>query len=340
MSGSEMNTIGYACSYVPAEIIHAAGFRPERIIPRAGCSDADGFSHPNLCCYARSLLADAVNGSWSRMEAVILANSCDGMRRVFDLWGGYVDRPGAIFLDIPKKQDKGAAECFSASLKRLGSYLSGLPGGRPVTESRLREAARVMNRVRSGYRALFEAQRKGLVKGSEVFSVLEEDSPTPSEMIPGMLQRHFPANRGKRILITGNMLNSPVPVSMIESAGGSVAGFDTCFGLQHAQLPVDGEETDIWMALAQRYLSGPGCPRMMGIQGQLERIKTLAAEVKPDGAVISKIQFCDNLSFNLPLLQETLEASGVKCLVLENDYEWSDEEKMRIRVEAFLEMME
>jgi benzoyl-CoA reductase/2-hydroxyglutaryl-CoA dehydratase subunit BcrC/BadD/HgdB len=51
------------------------------------------------------------------------------------------------------------------------------------------------------------------------------------------------------------------------------------------------------------------------------------------------VKFCDNHMYNVPTVQEAVAAAGARCLVLENDYEWSDVEKARIKVETFLEML-
>jgi benzoyl-CoA reductase/2-hydroxyglutaryl-CoA dehydratase subunit BcrC/BadD/HgdB len=333
----ETNTAGYACCYVPVEIILAAGLRAERIIPGSRSNDADGYAHPNTCCYARSLLADGMSGLLPRLETVILANSCDGMRKIFDLWNGYVDRPGALFLDIPKKQGPDAEACFSSALKRLGGQISRLPRGKPITSIGLKESIQQMNIIRSRYRVLFDAQKKGMITGSDVFPYITDN--VPADKISVGLQKQPAAKKEKKIVITGNMLNNQALVSMIESGGGAVIGFDTCFGMRQYQLPVDEGYPDPWRALARRYLSGPQCPRMMGVAGQLGYLKNLIADMKPDGMIVNKVKFCDNLSFNIPQIEKEMKSAGIGCLVLENDYAWSDAEKMRIKVETFLEMM-
>jgi benzoyl-CoA reductase/2-hydroxyglutaryl-CoA dehydratase subunit BcrC/BadD/HgdB len=77
----------------------------------------------------------------------------------------------------------------------------------------------------------------------------------------------------------------------------------------------------------------------MGIAGQIDELKKTVEDTRADGVVLSKVKFCDNLTYNIPLLQEAVAAAGARCLVLENDYEWSDVEKARIKVEACLEML-
>ncbi len=342
------NTVGYACCYVPTEIIIASGFKPERIIPGGKCAVAQGYTHPNICCYVKSILADATQGAFSHMNAVILANSCDAMRKLFDLWNAYVESPKALFMDIPKKQVRHASVFFASELNRLGMDLSRLPGGNPEFAEGLNKAVRHVNEVRAVYMDLFDKQKnsEGAVRGSDVFSLIQEASvphpPTLREKVSVLVQsdtRKTSASNGKKILVTGNILNNPDLVSMIEAAGGAVTCFDTCFGRRHYELQVEDDTSNPLEALARRYLMKPQCARMMGIADQVNHLEQTIDATKADGVVVTNVKFCDNHTYNVPTAQEAVAAAGTRCLVLENDYDWSDVEKARIKVETFLEML-
>ena len=73
-------SILYTCSYVPEEIILASGFQPRRFLPE-GCS-TDASVHPNTCGYVKSMLEAALEGKASEAAGIIIANSCDAMRRL------------------------------------------------------------------------------------------------------------------------------------------------------------------------------------------------------------------------------------------------------------------
>lgn len=348
MQETAPNTVGYACCYVPTEIIIASGFKPERIIPKGRCAVAQAYTHPNICCYVKSILADAAQGAFSHMNAVILANSCDAMRKLFDLWNAYVERPKALFMDIPKKQDRDASVFFASELNRLGMVLSRMPGGNPEFTEGLNTAIRNVNEVRTVYMDLFDKQINPVdtIRGSGVFSLIQEASvlhpATLREKVAVLVQlvtRKTSAGNGKKILVTGNILNNPDLVSMIEAAGGSVTCFDTCFGRRHYELQVEEETSSPLEALAQRYLMKPQCARMMGIADQIDYLEKTIATTKANGVIVTNVKFCDNHTYTVPSAQEAVAAAGARCLVLENDYEWSDLEKARIKVETFLEML-
>ena len=347
MSGQDARTVGFACCYVPEEIIMAAGLRARRIIPKGQGSEANVRIHPNTCCYVKSMLADALAGAYADMEAVVLANSCDAMRKLHDLWNAYVKRPVSLFLDIPKKRDAGAEAFFTSECTRLASRIGNLPHGSPVTKEGLCAAISRMNELRTAWAGLFKAlsgQGNGK-RAADVFALMLDGSglgpADQASRIKGLLQSpgsELRQQRGMRILVAGNILNSPVPVSLIEDAGGAIVGFDTCFGRRHYETLTEEGGRDPFEALARRYLQRPPCARMMGTLDQVRELGKAMEETAAQGVIIGAVKFCDNFTYGIPLLKDAVQAAGAACLVLENDYEWSDPEKARIKIEAFLEM--
>ncbi len=348
MSLKKARTVAYACCYVPVEVIMAAGLTPERLIPQGRCSTAEGYIHPNTCFYVKSLFSDAMAGAFAHVDAVILANSCDAMRRLYDLWGAYVKSPAALFMDIPKKKDPDSIGLFTAELGRISVDLSMIPDAQRVTKGRLETAIKQMNHHRRQCNDLFMLMRSkpGCLTGSECFALLHDRPDSDlrgfSQKATNILKRESMntlTKNGPRILITGNMVNKPDLISMIENAGATVVGIDTCFGRKNYDLKVAEGTPDPLAAIAARYLLRPSCPRMIGIADQIKDLTNQITDTRADGVIVSKIKFCDNLSYNIPVFKEAVVAAGARCLVIENDYDWSDIEKLRINVEAFIEML-
>ena len=122
-TGTDTREVSYTCSYVPVEIIMAAGLVPQRMIPEPRPSAADAYIHPNTCYHVKSLLAAGLEGDVSRTAGMVLTSSCDGMRRLHDLWEEYVKDSPAVFLDIPKKKDPDSVEFFASELRRFAQNL-------------------------------------------------------------------------------------------------------------------------------------------------------------------------------------------------------------------------
>jgi benzoyl-CoA reductase subunit C len=210
--------VSYACSYVPEEIILAVGLIPKRIIPMPRPSEADAYMHPNTCHYVKSLLASGLGGDASGTDGIVFANSCDGMRRLHDLWNEYVTAVPALFVDVPKKNDPASIEFFAAELRRFADNLERTVPGSPVSDKRLEEAIGACNNVRRLMGEVFTLQRT-TDSGMTGLSVLElcldgarshpaEFSEKLKEIIADS-QGRKPSGNGPRVVLTGNVIHRP-----------------------------------------------------------------------------------------------------------------------------------
>ena len=83
----ERRAIGYLCSYVPEEIIDAAGFSPVRIRGNAEpLREVDAHLQSFTCALCRSSLDQALGGELAFLSGVIFAHTCDAMQALADLW--------------------------------------------------------------------------------------------------------------------------------------------------------------------------------------------------------------------------------------------------------------
>lgn len=112
-------TIHYPCKYAPVELL--AGFG-------AGCWPctheaesfelADELAHPNLCGFAKSLLAYAAQPD---VHAIVLTSCCDAMRRVYDI----LEREGCVeflfMVDLPHLRGPREVVRFRRELERLAA---------------------------------------------------------------------------------------------------------------------------------------------------------------------------------------------------------------------------
>lgn len=344
--GEGLQTVAYTCSYVPEEILLAAGLTPIRMIPEPGPASADAYVHPNTCSYVKSLLAAGLAGAAAGSGAVVFANSCDGMRRLNDLWTEYVPAVPALFLDVPKKKDAASVEFFAAELRRLAAALEETLTGARVTGEGLEEAIAACNRVRLLMDEVFSHQR-GVNTGVTGRSVLElclegarthpvEFARRLEEYLAGAPRRGETGREERRIVLTANVVDRPDLVSVIEELGGRVVVLDSCIGARHYERLVRSRTGDPFRALAERYLEKASCARLEGIEERFQRLKRLAVDSDADGILYSTMKFCDAYLYEAPLLRMTSEDAGISFLFLENDYAGSGLEQVRTRVEAFL----
>jgi len=335
----------YTCSYVPEEILLAAGFAPRRFLPESRPGDAR--VHPNTCGYVRSLFAAALDGTAVDTAGIVIANSCDAMRRLYDLWGAYAGNVPAAFLDIPKTADADAIEMFAVDLRSLAETLHSRFAGRLVDDAGLRCAIRTCNETRSlmqeAFAAQHAAQNDGV--GTRVFDLClasaaharNEFDAAVRQFLAQVSQEPRSARR-PRIMIAGGLVHRPDVVAAIEDAGAHVVAFDTCLGSRHYETCVDEGASDPFVALAARYLTRPGCARMQGFEERLRWMKHLADESGADAVVSCLLKFCGPCAYDVQFLSEGCQRLGIPFLCLEGDYDGSGREQMTSRIEAFVEL--
>ena len=91
--------VGWFCTYTPLEILLAAGLHPFRIVPEPGraMTQADTCIDRNFCPYVRTCLGEALDGHYDFLDGLVVVNSCDPMRRLYDTWRYYV---GGDFIQL------------------------------------------------------------------------------------------------------------------------------------------------------------------------------------------------------------------------------------------------
>jgi len=337
---AERPTIAYTCSYVPVEIIMAAGFTPGRIIPEGLPVEAESHVHANTCCYVKSLFASALRDNLADMAGIVFINSCDGIRRLHDLWAAYVHDPPAVFIDIPKKKDAPSIAFFAAELKRLAARMQAEFHGQTVTGKRLDAAIRECNRARV---LMADAFRANGIHGTDLFSLCIEASQTQPQHLDAVIREHRTragnqGNDAKRLVVTGNILARPDLIALIEESGAQVAALDLCIGPRHYDTLVEEDTADPFQALAHRYLTRTACARMMGFEEHYLHLKNLCEQHAAQGIICTNVKYCDPLLYHIPLIEQRFRGQGLPFLGLENDYTWDDLGQIRTRVETFIAM--
>lgn len=335
----------FTCSYLPEEVVIAAGFRPVRVTSGARPSDADTAIHPTTCPYIKAVFAAAARDDYAGAAGMVIVNSCDGMRRLYDGLAAHKSGPPLLFLDVPHKSDTDAVDLFAGGLRRLALQLERELGGDRVTPPAVEEAILSTNSLRRAMADVFAAQSDGRLSGGSVFSLLAEAAAGGLENAAGRIDALLSGTRksgtaaGTRIAVSANVLDRPDLVGMIEGAGGSVVTLDTCTGARHWEgLVAEGSRDPMW-AIAVRYLTRPPCGRMEGIGRRIDWLAGLVGECRADGVVLSSVKYCDAWLYDQPLLTQNLERAGARVLSIENDYEWSGTGQIRTRVEAFIETL-
>jgi benzoyl-CoA reductase/2-hydroxyglutaryl-CoA dehydratase subunit BcrC/BadD/HgdB len=343
--------IGYFCSLVPEEIILAAGLQPVRIRGEAtATSNSDSYLYPNLCPYIRNVMSTALDGGAKQFSGVVFARSCDGMRRLYDAWKAYVDDNFVYMLEAPKNTDELAVQYFASQLKDFAQSL-GEAFGKEITPASLQKAIKTSAKMRRSMQYVFTLQQTFPlpVSGSDVFmlglGVLCDDRPAALKKIDELYQRartsraKRPNSHKPRILISGNVMDRPDLFEIIEAAGAEIPASDLCTGLRYFARNVDSAGEDPYLALARAYLGEPHCARTASPIQRADEIRKLVETYSIDGVLITSLKFCDQHLYDVPHITQVLADRDIPVLFLENDYTFTNKGQMKVRVEAFIEVL-
>ena len=344
--------MGYFCSLVPTEIIMSAGLKPVWMKGKAAMTAAaDTHLYPNMCPYIKSVFTDGLEGGDSDCRGLVFARSCDGMRRLHDVWKAYITSEFIYMLEAPKNVDPPAITFFASQLRDFAVQM-GKASGTEVTLPALQEAVKSANKTRGMMRDLYNLQKRSPlpVSGSELFSlgleILHGDGSETSGRISSLRKKAAGSGqpeRGRkkiRVMICGNVMDRPDVFQMIEDSGAEIPFADLCTASRFFERVVDENGSDPFLSLATAYLDAPRCSRTAAPVETYARISDNVKQYAIDGVVLTALKFCDQQMYDTPYLLRRLNEDGTPVLFVENDYVFNDRDRIRTRVEAFLEMLE
>jgi benzoyl-CoA reductase subunit C len=365
--------LGYVCSYVPEEIILAAGLHPLRLGARpepAGL--ADGCLQSFACSFARGLLDGLLADRGRGLAGVVFAHTCDSLRAVLEAWRNRRPEGSFVhFVNLPALvEGPGVVEYAAAEFGRLADALPDLPGARPVTAQALAAAIDLADSLRYeiGRLDALRAGNSGLLRGTQFLTIARGltviDRREALDLVRAAADeltaraggssaqavRHTPAagSAGRaraRLFVSGGFLETEEPLRLVEEAGADVIGDDLCLGgrtLSFAPartLRKALDLRDLLAGLARSHLSRLPCPTKHPPLRRLEYILSEAASRQADGIVFLLQKFCDPHAFDYPYFREALEAAGRPCLLLEVEQGGLAAGQARTRIEAFLERL-
>ena len=346
--------VGFYCLYSPMELAVAAD---AICLPLCGTrndpiSAAETVLPRNLCPLVKSSFGFAMTDTcpFFRFSDLIVADTtCDGKKKMFEILTQY--KPLHI-LQLPQTQDpEKALPIWHAEIvaykKALEKHLKVTIGDEDIhaaivllNQERMARKALMdlgrqdpapisgMNLIEMMFKIGFLAdRRKGIALMREVVQDISQDPQKQSKQ------------KRPRLLLTGVPvgLGSHKVVQIAEQAGAQVVAFENCSGYKQAFLVE--EDGDPLMALAKQYLATP-CSVMSPNSGRLDLLNEMIPGFAVDGVIDLTWQACHTYNVESYLVQKFVqEQFGLPYLHLESDYSEADTEQLRVRIEAFLEML-
>ena len=127
--------VGTVCSSMPEEVLHAGGLLPLRLrgTGSENTSHADQHLGPFNCRFVRHTLSRLMKGDLAFLDGLLVTNSCDHIRRLFDIFAAKEVAPFNHYLDVPHLNSEESFARLTAQLRSLQAKLESFFG---VTISR------------------------------------------------------------------------------------------------------------------------------------------------------------------------------------------------------------
>jgi len=354
--------VGIYCTYCPRELVLAGGGIPvglcgTRETPIAA---AEQDLPRNLCPLIKSSYGFAITDTcpfFATSDLVIGETTCDGKKKMFEIMQSKQIKEIYV-MQLPQAPDEEASvQLWYSELKRLKAYLERF-FGRTITDEALRQAIHQVNEESLALQALFDLNqaRPALISGMDMLRVawqigFQADRQEAVRLIDNLAaETRAKASEGlaaapaaaPRILLTGTPVGvgSEKVIELVESSGGLVVAMENCGGYKTVELRVDEQDqSDPLLLLARKYMQIP-CSVMSPNRRRFDLLQRMIRDFQVDGVIDLTWQACHTYNIESHFVADLVKNQlGLPFLQLETDYSQSDIETLRVRIQAFLEMV-
>jgi len=345
--------LGYYCSYVPEELITAAGLMPFRIRATGSTTTelADAYQTSIVCSFIRHSFDMALRGDYEFSEGVVLTSCCDHTRRMYENWKRYLKDSFTHFLALPRKSEEPQVSWNRDELINFKENMEDHFDVK-ITDDKIREAIKIHNETRALQRKLYDLRKRKNppVTGAETLAVIVAGTAMPKaqynillrELLDELKESEIDGDYKARLMILGGILDDPAYLEVIEAQGGLIVTDALCFGSRIFWEDVKEDEGDPLMALARHNIvDSPSCPHTIGVfPKRANFVKDMVRDFGVDGVIAQRMQFCDNYGYETKMLGDVMKEGGIPFLRVEKEYLLGGVGQLRTRVQAFIETLE
>lgn len=346
--------VGTYCSFIPTELIMAAGAIPVTLCATSEEPIAAAQEHlpSNLCPLIKASYGFALTDTCPYFyfsDFIVGETTCDGKKKMFELMNDIKD---TYVMQLPSSRDEVALTMWEAEIKKFWKKLEDFYSV-TITEEDVKKAILQKNAERDLVLEYLDLGKlnPSPISGYELGTKLDTLSFIPSmeERCKQLRERidevkaDWEANyKGKvsrkpRILITGcpNGGVRDKTIKVLEELGADVVAFDTCNSNREKIEKVD-TTLPVTEALAKKYLN-INCSVMSPNTNRLKFISDMIDDYQVDGVLEIILQACHTFSIESYNVKKSVLAKGIPYLKVETDYSKADAGQINTRLEAFLE---
>ncbi len=343
---------GVLDSYVPEEVLIAAGILPWRIRGSRKTFPDLALQHRPASCnpYYNHVTQSVLEGELDFLDGIAATDWEQDGTRCYDLleyWG----RPGSgHILHVPNTNSNHNLAHFIEEIKKFIGVVENF-SGKKITQPSLRQAAQQVNTVRGLLMRLYSLRQRQQVpvSGAECLNICLASMTMDKEQFIRKMESLLPYLEGRptkkngtrpRLLVVSDFLDDDAFLDLIEEAGSVVVMDDLDTASRYFWGAVDTNSSDITTAIAHRYLNRVPCPRMMFYEKGIDQAITWAADFKVNGVMLLYLPWCYARQFRNPFWTRRMKGAGIPFAILEREYCLSHPAQLKTRIEAFIETLQ
>jgi len=344
--------IGWYNPYIPEEIIHAGGMLPFEVTGNnepVQMQGAEAHMYSNSCSKIRTCWQLQLDGKFNFLDGYVSSHMCDQDMRLFEVWSYYKKLPYMDAIYAPRKRDEEAVKLYATDLEDFRSRLSQCLICR-IPDQHIANSIKVYNRGRELMKQLYELRKRDRppVTGVEALEVSKAAARLPREQFNELMEQLLDEiqrtgreiKKAMRLMIIGSDLHNTNQIANLETLDVVVVADEMDIGIRRASGQVDTKLPPM-EALARHYVLGrPVDKHNWNSDGRLEFIGKLAEQYKVDGIISEIVRFCTYNGWDKFDLKKQMEKRGIPILELDLEYGHPAGAQVKIRAEAFMEMLE
>jgi benzoyl-CoA reductase/2-hydroxyglutaryl-CoA dehydratase subunit BcrC/BadD/HgdB len=286
---------------------------------------------------------------------IVAETTCDGKKKMYEI----LQRIKPIHvMNLPQIPDLPVSlQLWESEVRRLKTAIEHEMGGE-ITDEALREAIHVTNEEARARKNLFDLNRykPAFLSGKDLLVIVAQAGyridrmagvtalDTLTEEIKDMARQGYHVGNEKtpRILLTGTPVgeNDDKVVSLVEECGGLVVAMEICGGYKSLDLRIDEtDQRDPILLLAEKHMGTP-CSVMSPNKKRIKLLERMVRDFAVDGVIDLTWQACHTYNVESFWVADLAKNKLKKSFLhLETNYSDSNRETLRVRIEAFLEMI-
>jgi benzoyl-CoA reductase/2-hydroxyglutaryl-CoA dehydratase subunit BcrC/BadD/HgdB len=347
LSHEGRRVIGCLDSYVPEEFIHAMGMVPVRLL---GFTENVTLADAHLPLFAgrltRSIFDQGLKGNLRHLAGVVLSNSSDAIRTLYDLWQRHIPGQWVALVDVPAVlEGETNRRVFKSAMLNFIEQLEKL-AGHSLDPAELRRSIAVYNENRRMLkkaasllgawppRLSAEAYLDAVLSG---FLIPKEQHNLLLRQLVESVGPEYPEKDILPLHISGPILVDRSFLPLLRQCGATMASEDLGTGSRYywdevseAGDPVAEVINRYWSKVPESYKI-PMEPRWHHLSARLE-------SGNARGVIFVVEKYSDEDQYDYPIFRDRLRRRGFRSLQLDAELVL-ESEQARTRVQTFVDIV-